>query len=88
MYGVFNLVIIANLVGKEILLMNEQPSAHRTLILRCWSEEGEGAAQRFWRFHLHWLDTDKRQSFADVETLLALLADVFEPETDIDSVDG
>jgi len=71
------------MIRNEILLMNDKTSTHRTLILRCWSEEGEHASQRFWRFHLHWLDTDKRQSFADLETLLALLADVFGSEKDI-----
>ena len=78
---VWLLVIIANLIRKEILLMKDQPLAHRTIIVRCWAEEDELVAQRLWRFHLHWLDTNKRQSFADVETLLAALSDVFGAET-------
>jgi hypothetical protein len=51
--------------------------AYRTLILRCWSEQDEVESRRFWRFHLQWLDTEERQSFADVEALLASLDRVF-----------
>ncbi|MBE2200320.1 MAG: hypothetical protein IAE79_17020 [Anaerolinea sp.] len=54
--------------------------AHRTLILRCWSEQDETELRRFWRFHLQWLDTEERQSFADVEALLASLAHSFDGE--------
>lgn len=64
--------------------MTEQPPAHHTLILRCWAEQDELAGQRFWRFHLHWLGTNKRQSFADVETLLTSLNEVFRSETSPD----
>ncbi len=78
---VWLLVIIANLIRKEIWLMKDQPPTHRTLIMRCWAEQDELVPQRFWRFHLHWLDTNNRQSFADVETLLATLSDVFGAET-------
>jgi hypothetical protein len=64
--------------------LNHQPThpAYRTLILRCWSEQDEAESRRFWRFHLQWLDTQERQSFADVETLLALLADIFNGENE------
>jgi hypothetical protein len=54
---------------------------HRTLILRCWSEQDETELRRFWRFHLQWLDTQERQSFADIELLLAALAHIFNGET-------
>ncbi len=80
MYGVSYLVIITNLIRKETWLMTDKTSTHRTIILRCWSEEDELAARRFWRFHAHWLDTDDHQSFADVETLLNSLGDVFGSE--------
>ncbi|MBK8989202.1 MAG: hypothetical protein IPM39_24585 [Chloroflexi bacterium] len=62
--------------------MNNHPLNHRTLILRCWSEQDDAESRRFWRFHLQWLDTQERQSFADVETLLALLADIFNGENE------
>jgi hypothetical protein len=70
------------MVRKETWQMNNHPLDHRTLILRCWSEQDEVESRRFWRFHLQWLDTQERQSFADVETLLALLADIFNGENE------
>jgi len=60
--------------------MNHQPSTHRTLILRCWSEQDEQTTLRFWRFHLQWLDTEERQSFATLEALLATLDQTFRLE--------
>jgi hypothetical protein len=51
--------------------------AYRTLILRCWSEQDGAQGRRFWRFHLQWLDTQERQSFATVEALLATLDQTF-----------
>lgn len=50
---------------------------YRTLILRCWSEQDDTESRRFWRFHLQWLDTQERQSFADVAALLASLNQTF-----------
>jgi hypothetical protein len=50
---------------------------YRTLILRCWSEQDGAESRRFWRFHLQWLDTQERQSFADVAALLASLNQTF-----------
>lgn len=81
-YAVSCMTIIANLIGKEVLQMNNHPLNYRTLILRCWSEQDDAESRRFWRFHLQWLDTQERQSFADVETLLALLADIFNGENE------
>ena len=51
--------------------------AHRTLLLRCWSEQDLQGGQRLWRFHLQWLDTETRQSLASLEALLDCLADTF-----------
>ena len=64
--------------------MNDKTAVptHRTLILRCWSEQDDAESQRFWRFHLQWLDTEERQSFANVAALLASLAHVFDSQTD------
>jgi len=53
---------------------------YRTLILRCWSEQDGTQGRRFWRFHLQWLDTEERQSFATVEALLATLDQTFRSE--------
>jgi hypothetical protein len=53
---------------------------YRTLILRCWSEQDNAESRRFWRFHLQWLDTQERQSFADVTALLASLNQTFGPD--------
>jgi hypothetical protein len=53
---------------------------YRTLILRCWSEQDGAESRRFWRFHLQWLDTQERQSFADVTALLASLNQTFGPD--------
>ncbi|MCL4263756.1 MAG: hypothetical protein KJ069_11095 [Anaerolineae bacterium] len=55
-------------------------ATYRTVILRCWSEQDEVESRRFWRFHLQWLDTQERQSFADIEMLLAALAHIFNGE--------
>jgi hypothetical protein len=79
-YAATYLVIIANLTGKETLQMNNHSLNHRTLILRCWSEQDAAESRRFWRFHLQWLDTQERQSFACLEDLLASLDSVFGPE--------
>jgi hypothetical protein len=79
-YATRYLIIIANMIRKRTLLMNHQASTHRTLILRCWSEQDEQATRRFWRFHLKWLDTEERQSFATVEALLATLDQTFRSE--------
>jgi hypothetical protein len=62
------------------MTMNERGACHRTVIVRCWTEEDETAEQHFWRFHLHWLDTDQKESFADVAGLLAFLNGVFGEE--------
>jgi hypothetical protein len=53
---------------------------YRTLILRCWSEQDGAQGRRFWRFHLQWLDTQERQSFADVAALLDSLNQTFSPD--------
>lgn len=58
-------------------MMNEKAPCHRTVIVRCWTEEDETADHHFWRFHLHWLDTDQKESFADVAGLLASLNKIF-----------
>ncbi len=62
--------------------MNDETAvpAHRTLILRCWSEHDDAKSRRFWRFHLQWLDTQERQSFASLDDLLASFDSVFGPE--------
>ena len=62
--------------------MKDQPAppAYRTLILRCWSEQNDAESRRFWRFHLQWLDTQERQSFASLDDLLASLDSVFGSE--------
>lgn len=67
--------------------MKDQLPAHRTIIMRCWAEQDELVSQRFWRFHLHWVDTNQRQSFADVKALLAALGDVFGAETALEHDD-
>jgi hypothetical protein len=67
---------------KRDIADEQSPPYHRTFILRCWSEQDDAESRRFWRFHLQWLDTQERQSFADVETLLALLADIFNGENE------
>lgn len=68
------------MVRKETWQMNNHPLDHRTLILRCWSEQDEVESRRFWRFHLQWLDTQERQSFASLDDLLASLDSVFGSE--------
>ena len=59
---------------------------YRTLILRCWSEQDDAESRRFWRFHLQWLDTQERQSFADLTALLASLHQTFDPDDTQDAL--
>jgi hypothetical protein len=71
-----------NIFKEKANLMNDHTAvpAYRTLILRCWSEQSEVEPRRFWRFHLQWLDTQERQSFANLDELLVSLDSVFSPE--------
>lgn len=59
------------------MMKNEKSPCHRTVIVRCWTEQDETADNHFWRFHLHWLDTDQKQSFANVQEMLAALNGIF-----------
>ena len=65
-------------------------SSNLILLLRCWEEYDAETQQSFRRFSLEDPSTNKRQGFADIETLLEVLKlvlsdkarkDVDEPES-------
>jgi hypothetical protein len=49
------------------------PPRYYSYLLRFWEERGETASQTTWRFSLEDPQTAQRQSFADLEALVARL---------------
>jgi hypothetical protein len=55
------------------LSLSAAPPRYYSYLLRIWEERGEQAGQTVWRFSLENPQTAQRQSFADLNALMARL---------------
>lgn len=63
----------------EAMLMNDEPDAYQTYVLRLWRVRHRGKWQ--WRASLESRHTGERQVFASLEQLLAFLDERCESQT-------